>query len=60
MLIQSIKQAVAEAPEKEEDGDERNGPYGFPESEFGCSSHMVVGDLQRSFFEELLGAHDCL
>ena len=44
MFVQSVEQAIAEAPKKEEDGDQADGIQGFPQRQLGRPSGSAVGD----------------
>lgn len=59
MLIQGIEQAVAKAPEEEEDGDEGDWEDGLAQSELGGAGTGCVVGLEGSAFEEAFGAHGC-
>ena len=58
MLVQGIKQAIAETPEEEEDGDEADGNKGFSEGEFGCLCDLVIAHSQGALLPPLSRKHD--
>lgn len=57
MLVEGVEEAVAEAPEEEEDGDEADGEDGLAQRQLGGAGAARVVGLEGALLEELLGAH---
>lgn len=57
MLVESIKEAVTEAPEEEERGDQGDGPDGLARGQLGGPGDATLGGLERPILEELLDTH---
>lgn len=58
VLVQRVEQAVTEAPEEEEDGDEREGKDGLSQRELSSSCAALVVGLERPLPEEGRNTHD--
>ena len=54
--IQDIKQAVGEAPQEEEDGDQTDGDDRLFQSDLGSSGNFLIADA-LAFFRQLLDFH---
>ncbi len=57
MLVEGVQQAVREAPEEEEDGDEANGVEGVSKGQLGGFRRPVVANSEGTLPEESLDAH---
>lgn len=57
VLVQGVEQAIAEAPEEEEDGDKAEGKEGFSEGELGCLCDLVIAHSQGAPLPPLSREH---
>lgn len=58
MAVQCVEQAVTEAPEKEEDGDEADRVDGLAQGQLRGLGALIVLDLEASRSDEVFEAHN--
>lgn len=57
MLVEGIEEAVTEAPEEEENGDETDGVDGFAQGQFSSSRATSIISLERAPLEKRFEGH---